>query len=357
MSERSKLVLFCGAGASASAGMPLMKFFDQAVRTCAALNAKARQQFDDIVRYCRPISSLAGCSARNFEDLASLLEVLSLSQPSLRIPLAGEDLSIPQVIKLLRDIVATVYYPESSAPFHAAFERNAWLANRYDLSVITTNYDLCIESSSALRCIEVISTESVSRGIAKLPQDVLGVAHVGGMVAYSLYDNCLVKSGRSVSQMHSRRSLRLYKLHGSVNWNVHANGALQVEHVWCWRDKSELAWDNVRVARSDGDPLILLPSPSKLVSNPIICEQWAGARSAIAQADELWFVGYSFPITDSFMRHFLADALSQNVRIKRIRVVDPLAHQIENRMKSFFQNPAWQDYVELCDTTWEQLGE
>ena len=97
---------------------------------------------------------------------------------------------------------------------------------------------------------------------------------------------------------------------------------------------------------------MLLPTFSKLYSNTIVQQQWTCARDEIADADELWFVGYSFPPSDSYMRFFLADALSQNVKLKSLKIIDPMAIDIRSRMTSFFSNPTWCDYFEAVPEIW-----
>ena len=71
----------------------------------------------------------------------------------------------------------------------------------------------------------------------------------------------------------------------------------------------------------------------------ILLKQWSGAGDALARAERLWFIGYSFPESDSFMRFFLAASLASNSHLRQIAVLDPSLDVIETRAKSLFSAP------------------
>src|ERR1051326_7061561 len=117
------------------------------------------------------------------------------------------------------------------------------------------------------------------------------------------------------------------KLHGSANW------VKNPDKIYGFNRS-----DSLRIMKScESWPTELCEHPSAtarwLMVPPAVTKgseyaqslrpQWEGASRAIAEADMLWFIGYSFPETDSFMRYFLAASLCTNARIKQVVVVDP----------------------------------
>ena len=60
---------------------------------------------------------------------------------------------------------------------------------------------------------------------------------------------------------------------------------------------------------------------------------WKAAHDAIRQAHRIFFIGYSFPITDQYFRDFLAFALSKNDNLDHIVVVNP-DEAVEERFRT-----------------------
>jgi len=60
----------------------------------------------------------------------------------------------------------------------------------------------------------------------------------------------------------------------------------------------------------------------KTASSPVIAIQWSTAISSIAEAREVWVVGYSFPTTDAFMKRLLTEGIKNNNDLERIVIVD-----------------------------------
>jgi len=87
----------------------------------------------------------------------------------------------------------------------------------------------------------------------------------------------------------------------------------------------------------------------------LLGEQWNGASKAISNADAMWFIGYSFPQSDSFMRYFLASALSNNAAINQLIVVDP-DRKVEKRARSIFRAPNLKASFSFLENRWNRNG-
>src|SRR5258705_12165850 len=81
MANRPNLVIFCGAGFSVCAGLPVMKEFATRLRDSDLLNEAERRVFDSIQHECDYLGAIIGSSSRNLEQLASILAVLQLTRP------------------------------------------------------------------------------------------------------------------------------------------------------------------------------------------------------------------------------------------------------------------------------------
>jgi hypothetical protein len=105
------------------------------------------------------------------------------------------------------------------------------------------------------------------------------------------------------------QTMRLFKLHGSVNWYYHGP-----------RSRSQtiynlllgLGWSRDSLADHARDigglePLVVPPVIAKdpYFANDSLREQWRIAGDAVAGAKRLVLIGYSLPLADQLMRFFL----------------------------------------------------
>ena len=112
----------------------------------------------------------------------------------------------------------------------------------------------------------------------------------------------------SLGEMSSR--LHLLKLHGSLNWRPklgYANPVAldSVTHHNDWSGGG-LASDHL-----EPEPVIVPPvlSKSSLVEQPVLRLVWSRAFTELATADEVTFIGYSFPTTDIAVRTLFSEAM------------------------------------------------
>lgn len=126
-------------------------------------------------------------------------------------------------------------------------------------------------------------------------------------------------------------TFRLVKLHGSINWFYSGHEGLSGEQIYFravtsdspsqddWGRSNDTDREVKRLTK-DKTPLIVPPvsEKSRFYENRTIRALWTAARGALAQADEVWCVGYSLPETDLTMKLFLRSV----ARPKRVTIVN-----------------------------------
>lgn len=183
----------------------------------------------------------------------------------------------------------------------------------FDLAVVTTNYDLNIECAL------------LKAGVAaKLP------------FKHRLPDSPI----GATADLHANGRIPLFKLHGSLNWFIDGkekDGVLVESRVVRVGMLSDTTGELPHSCASDyllpSDPAIVPPSFLKPDLPVFMRDSWSGAAKALAKADIVIFVGYSFPPSDIEMSYFLATTLSENPSIRRLLVVDPRAELILQRLQ------------------------
>ena len=121
---------------------------------------------------------------------------------------------------------------------------------------------------------------------------------------------------------------QLLKLHGSINWWPRLGYSQPfvldaITHHHSWKGVDRHVYPQSLVARHlEAEPVIVPPvlSKSGLVAQPVLRLVWALAFESLATADNVAFVGYSFPPTDLAARTLFSEALRDLPR-DRIGVV------------------------------------
>jgi hypothetical protein len=98
------------------------------------------------------------------------------------------------------------------------------------------------------------------------------------------------------------------------------------------------AQGSVTLAKLHGsvDTDIVPPTWNKRIHDYIL-PAWQAAFEAVAEANELRFIGYSLPETDSYFRYFLKAAISQSFNLQRVDVLCRGA-QVEQRYAALFES-------------------
>lgn len=135
-------------------------------------------------------------------------------------------------------------------------------------------------------------------------------------------------------------SMRLLKLHGSINWRVR-RGYRQpypvdaIVHHEGWFPPVELLEADPEQVEShlEPDPFIVPPVlvKSTLVEQPILRLAWSLAYKELERAEQVIFVGYSFPATDMAGSFLFGEAL-QNLKLSQLKVVNLASDESEEQV-------------------------
>lgn len=337
-------VIILGAGASWSAGVPLMGGFMDQMWNLAKRGKhhdKVLKQDDtklltDALAVRDELDAYHGRASLDVWNLEEVLSILSLNALAGR----GSDKRklelMTRAIARTIEITCNVRHPGSldqpilsgegrvgtyESFWHSLF---AWSRARNDEIpfIITFNYDLVLERSLLHSVIGTNYNQRrrfPSKGFVVdyhtnvLPPIALGLRHVNFHRADNYhqtdYGHILEESTQAdiVSQF---TRINLVKLHGSNNFPKRARGRPVVKDA------------GRRLVEAADDPLILPPVFNK-ASQSIGAEAWAAALDALRCCKNLIVCGYSLPITDIYMQYFLKAALGPNQNLNKIFVFDP----------------------------------
>ncbi len=66
---------------------------------------------------------------------------------------------------------------------------------------------------------------------------------------------------------------------------------------------------------------------------------WGHARAALAEADEILIIGYSFPRTDQRSNRLFLDAFSRRASVPSVTIIDPVPGRAVDKMRIDFGIP------------------
>lgn len=235
-----------------------------------------------------------------------------------------------EVTRAVREVLVSIEEEATSALPEWLFELvSAWHARRAE--VITLNYDTLVESAVAFHLLADSEARGLGPGFAErslvTPSDVLD-----GLPPAS--------SGARLISGKGLRSFRIWKLHGSTSW------------FWVPGDTTGATigrWEKEATSR-DGDPeveaerrrdlpgrepFVIPPTTTKasFYDNPLTREIWTRAHAAIRQADRVFIVGYSLPMTDVSVTGLVADALKERGGSVEVHVVDKEPGPVRRRLE------------------------
>lgn len=159
---------------------------------------------------------------------------------------------------------------------------------------------------------------------------------------YGLGEHTVLQEGA-----RSERGFGLLKLHGSLNWGVCAKEGCEAKvQVIQLSPKLSDGFSNFSVPGRDlhvefrlvdklralkcptcGDshtlsPLLIPPTWSKIIERKAMKKVWAEAIRQLKSASQIVVAGYSMPQTDTFFQYLLALGLKANSELHRVVVVD-----------------------------------
>lgn len=355
-------VLFLGAGFSADAGFPTMAGFLAGSkkdltglrqhldtkpgkhRKAAAQLVAAGEEFHELARICESKAAIPPEDAGNLESLFTLVEALAEANAG-NIRLAGKSRSIFDILidmKLWTWKVFQQFPPLNQERVEAGDVKPQTyedffriLQERRSASktvVITTNYDLVIEHYS-----HFLGLGPCSYPLSAYQEVPIG-AQTKPFVECGLPD--------------TTENLILCKLHGSVNYFEqreyvpeslavarYLGGTTAIGESGAFTDRPAvyavdaiweiLQWDGNRV------PGIVPPTYAKLRDKDWLQQTWNCAFKALQTARKIIFIGYSFPVSDGFIRGLVGGAMLGRESAPEVYVINP-NKWVRRRYKKFF---------------------
>jgi SIR2-like domain len=346
MPDARRTVLFLGAGASRPFGFPMtaeilpevLRRLKKRVLFRQGRPGRARQagasthdELHHLLSRFMPSLFGNGVEPPLITDLLSLVDHLlgagNAPQPDL--DLAGLDRLRALLERAIAEVLAEPTVPGRASDNEGVLVRFVdWMHDRArgggcPLSIITTNYDVVIETRLYAR---------------------LDAKEIPDLIDFGLSWRAV--DAPDVHAMQSRPAspwLGLYKLHGSLDWlrcplcdHIYIDPARTIFRGAGGREASGRMTSCVCGYR----PLrhiIVAPSMVRDVRNPNLLTIWHSALEALRTAEEWIVIGYSMPPEDVAIRAMLLRAHRGRQRPPRVRLVERGRNEeVENRYRLLF---------------------
>jgi hypothetical protein len=325
----SSVVFILGAGASKQAGAPLMgNFLDVAGDLLLSGKVQENDKRDDFDRVFKAIGGMQAVHSKarldhtNIESVFTALELGRIIQTFPGLDLEGIELAIASLKQLIvKTLEITIPFPvskhgriEAPKPYsdfcNLLNRLRVQAAPNHSVSVITFNYDLCID----------MAMYRADLGPDYALEPAVGVGF----------------------------PVQLMKLHGSLNWVKndidHTIAALEMQRLEREMHSAyatQLAFPEIREFRIPFSSLIqyyfqdvakIAVSPERVIVPPswnksdyhkTLSQVWARAARHLSEAKYIFVIGYSLPETDSFFRHLYALGSVGAEPLRKFVVCDP----------------------------------
>ena len=256
-----------------------------------------------------PLKDPQNDSDRELENNIELwMTFLSQSQPWIEGPFNEANHSITGFIRrYINDIIdqSTLSTMESSCVFaEDSLRMPNWLSllieawHTRQVSVITLNYDTLVE-----------------RAALSIADRLEGDPDLDPINVYPRYFSHIRSRTTTLLSPSRTDTFKLFKLHGSVNWHYSGRDDFFGETIY-FSDVSP--WGAImegealsRLSSKDKEPLIIPPVMEKTTyfNNESVRRLWREASSALEQAENVYVIGYSLPMSDLGMQFFLKQSL------------------------------------------------
>ena len=313
-----KNVYLLGAGFSKEAGLPLQDDFLMVSKEVYFKNPHLYRHFENVFNYQDKLTKMKkflNYPLLNLEHLFNLIEMDVFYSDN------DEKRNIKNdFIKLICDVLiektANPFTRTSTGnlqlnpiyryylPFINLFikqRRNDGRLILHDDTIITFNYDLILEGVACYYNWEC--EQNMIKQLRCNPDNFIKFNTIFGKTniineQLDVYftknrENSFFSNENLFSQSEDDNSIKLIKLHGSINWKkAYENMAFIVPPTW---NKSE----------------------------PEIRVLWDRAYNELINAKRIIIIGYSFPETDIYVRSLLALALNENKVLQSIYFINP----------------------------------
>jgi hypothetical protein len=294
-----KTVYILGAGFSRAAGLPLMNdFYLTSKDIYSKLDPISKKSFDKIYRFWDEYSSAKHYLTIDFfniEELLSIIEMHNFLNGNKKLS-SDLILFIKKVIELktpdiLSDKEKYEVYERFIKNIFGIYEDQGFASKtkEQDNSIISLNYDLLIEN--------------VLEKYNRYNENNM-------MKVFNIYRNFYIDYGENISPVNFfinnnfKTIISLAKIHGSINFE---------------------------------NNLIIPPTWNK-TNHPRISGIWKLAYRLLMEANNIYFIGYSLPITDNYIKYLLVNAIKESTNLKTIKIINPDDNQntVQKRYEDFF---------------------
>ena len=129
------------------------------------------------------------------------------------------------------------------------------------------------------------------------------------------------------------------KLHGSLHWARCSNCGAIVPCRWGDIEEGMKISTKLAVQQHCGasclpDPIIVPPTSSKKQGHQEVRDVWRRAAVELAEARNIFVIGYSLPHTDHFFREMFGLG-TISARLRRLWIFDPVPGPVEGRWREF----------------------
>jgi hypothetical protein len=314
-----KTVFLLGAGASRSAGGPVMSDFLDRAQNLMQLNApelgEGCKDFQDVFQ---AIAELQGVHSKAHLDLDNIELVFGAIEMGLLLGKLG-DLYYEEIKNLRESLVVLIY-------------------RTLELSMKFPVRELQIQPPGAYQNFMTTLRELVKTQPHQDPHQFAFLTFnydLGLDYALHFYgfrpDYCLDGSPKP-------GTTPLLKLHGSINWGTTGDDRIaawslgNVSHERAFLGEtshvifdlgSKLGARGFQAAELKGPPIIVPPSWNKNSYHVQLSNVWAQAARAFGSAENIFIIGYSLPVTDSFVRYLYALGSESATRVRNFVVINP----------------------------------
>jgi NAD-dependent SIR2 family protein deacetylase len=318
----STTVFILGAGASAGAGVPVMKdFLDRARELWSqGLAEDATPSFATVFKAISDLQSVHSKAHLDIHNVETVFAAFEMAR-TLGTFADYDNEKIESLSDAMRKVIARTV--ELTLPLIGDGKNRRWPG-------IPKPYDAFADVIGQL---EKKSAPSVNPAVLTFNYD-MGVDYAffrkGIPVDYGLEEE------------EGRRRVPLLKLHGSLNWA--ACKKCQKVIAWDLHDYFKTrSWDELergtrallKIGRElaespehcsggmDPDPVLVPPIWNKTAYHHSISSVWKRAAKVLSQAERIFVIGYSMPESDAFFKHLYALGTVGEQILQRFQVIDP----------------------------------
>jgi len=331
----SKTVFILGAGASKESGAPLMNEFLDSARELYS-SYKIRDEYrGDFERVFRGISELQKIHSKSVLDIYNIESVFATFEMGRLIGKLPGSPEADQIDELINSTKRLIY---------VTLNRRTPLNNTHKTvnPIPNTSYHNLIQ---LLLQFEKIDSEKPS--IITFNYDLAA--------DYAIHYNNYT-SDYSIDSSSKGKSIKILKLHGSLNWFSSAEEIVPFElgEIMKWynfellgegpiyldfldkvkRNNNAISYKNKKI-KVEPEPLIIPPTWNKTEANYNIGirKVWNQSAKELSEAENIFIIGYSLPETDYFFKYLFAIGTEGEKILKKIWVFNPDL-EVEKKFKN-----------------------